>query len=205
MKLYFIDFENVSQAGFAAVLKQVTPEDRIYCFYTNANYKLSLDVIASICCEVTYIKVKAGKDSLDKNLLTYMGFSMHNFGPKVPCIIVSNDLGYDCVLDYWKSQNYNIERLHVSNDNNPPAETPFEPTLTKQFPLIAGTSQHTKCNQKLASAVNSLNVSSQEKSIIAKYIAGKERSKNEIYQWLIKQYTQKKASEIYNKLKPFLN
>lgn len=57
-----------------------------------------------------FVKVKKGKQTLDKCLITYIGFLIRTF-PADEYFIVSNDSDYDDIIDFWKERGIQISRV----------------------------------------------------------------------------------------------
>ena len=53
-----------------------------------------------------------GKNGLDFQLVSYLGYLLKSAG-KTEYIIISNDMGYDCVIHFWKEQGYKVSRMTV--------------------------------------------------------------------------------------------
>ncbi len=111
MNYYLIDFENVSERGLTEVSYQ--PEDLIYLFYTRNASKISLDVLADAESVLKFIRVAAGKQSLDMHLISYLGYLLHEFGKGQRYVVVSNDAGFDHVIQFWRKRGYNVARRDI--------------------------------------------------------------------------------------------
>lgn len=115
-KIYLVDTENV---GFAwkHLLEHISSTDKIILFYTeNTPYLSYLDLayLQSLCDKFTLEKCYTGKNALDFQLVSYMGYHMKS-STKAQFIIVSNDSGYDSVIQYWLDKERRITRM-TSND-----------------------------------------------------------------------------------------
>ena len=101
---YLIDYENVHDSGFKGA-DQLSGKEYIHIFSTtNASY-VNISLLASLKGKLYFHKVPAGKESLDMNLVSYLGYLIHkNRSKKVIYIIISQDRGYDKVIQYWKKE-----------------------------------------------------------------------------------------------------
>ncbi|MDE6036616.1 MAG: hypothetical protein K2G36_12000 [Ruminococcus sp.] len=112
---YLIDYENVHQTGLNGI-ENLTPLDRLIIFYTENAESLTFPVYEKlVACkaEIQLHKVKCGgKNALDFQLATFLGYVLGN-NPDTECHIISNDKGYEYVLNFWKEKNVII---YISSD-----------------------------------------------------------------------------------------
>ena len=110
--IYLIDYENVREHG----LKNITykRDDMIYLFYTENAAKIELDALSEIEAAMKFIKVAAGKQSLDMHLISYLGYLISEQNGRTEFVIVSNDTGYDGVLRFWQNKGYKTSRRLVN-------------------------------------------------------------------------------------------
>ena len=101
---YLIDYENVHDSGFKGS-GQLTGKEHVHIFSSaNAPY-VNISSLSSLKGKFYFHKVPAGKESLDMNLVSFLGYLIHkNKGKKVIYIIISQDRGYDKVIQYWKEE-----------------------------------------------------------------------------------------------------
>ena len=116
MAVYFVDYENVHDAGLEGI-GALTKEDRVVIFYGINIKSIPFDrhiEIMNSKAEIEYIKTdKVAKNYLDFQLATYLGYVI-GVGEKAPIYIISKDTGFDSIVDYWSKQNINISRhLHI--------------------------------------------------------------------------------------------
>lgn len=136
---YLIDFENVS-ANFHEMLGELTIQDKIYIFYTDKCQKISLDQLQAIALADWYlIKVCSGQNALDFQLSSYLGYLIaKEVGEKQGFTIVSNDYGYDFVINFWRKMNITIKVKRdlpsKSKKSNKPAG--FEEKFKQLFPDV---------------------------------------------------------------------
>ena len=102
--IYLIDYENVHDSGFKGA-DQLSGKEHVHIFSSaNAPY-INISSLASLKGKFYFHNVPAGKESLDMNLVSYLGYLIHkNRSKKVIYIIISQDRGYDKVIQYWKKE-----------------------------------------------------------------------------------------------------
>jgi hypothetical protein len=61
-----------------------------------------------------FIKVAAGKQSLDMHLISYLGYLICEHEGRAEFVIVSNDAGYDGVLRFWQAKGYKCSRRLIN-------------------------------------------------------------------------------------------
>ena len=105
MKTYYlIDYENVHNNGFKGA-DQLTGKEHIHIFSSaNAPY-VNISSLSSLSGKFYFHKVPAGKESLDMNLVSFLGYLISkNKGREVIYLIHSQDRGYDKVIQYWEEE-----------------------------------------------------------------------------------------------------
>ena len=110
--IYLIDYENVREHGLTAI-QPLDEEDSVYLLYTNNASKIGLDALANIDATMRFMKVVAGKQSLDMHLVSYLGYLLRKNGKSKKYVIVSRDGGFDGVVRFWKNKGYNVMRDSV--------------------------------------------------------------------------------------------
>ncbi len=121
---YLIDFENVREMGISS-LPPTDSADHIYIFYTDNAAKLNMDAMLGHDAELKFIKVAAGKQSLDMHLVSVLGFLLRDRGGENEYIVVSRDNGFDNVINFWKSKGFAVGR-HTANAPVPETEERVE-------------------------------------------------------------------------------
>lgn len=188
MSIFLIDYENVNVDGFNG-LSNCTENDQIKVFYTKGAETLTFGLhrrLSESKSKIDYFKVENGsKNALDFQLSSYLGYLIaNNLNEKY--YIVSKDKGYEILTSFWqKYKNLNAQVILVSD-------------------LSLKNEQEEK--KKLSSSIQSVLSDSVYKDhqndifvIIEKY-----KTKQGIYNALVKNYEQKKGSDIYKKIKPLL-
>ena len=99
---YLIDYENVHDSGFKGA-DQLTGKEHVHIFSSDNAPYVNISSLSSLKGKFYFHKVPAGKESLDMNLVSFLGYLIHkNKDKKVIYIIISQDRGYDKVIQYWK-------------------------------------------------------------------------------------------------------
>ena len=105
MNLYLIDYENVKNSGLNGV-NRLDSGDKVVVFYSPNADTISFEthkILLESSCQIDFFKIKrGGKNSLDFQLSTYLGFMMSK-GNFKNAVIISRDQGYDSLLDFWES------------------------------------------------------------------------------------------------------
>ena len=124
-----VDYENVNEKGLTG-LEKLKQTDRLILFYNN-NSKISIDKLISISklnIKMDYFKVTTtAKNSLDFQLISYLGYLIANDSESNYCII-SNDTGFDSAVAFWKARNVaicrkgNIQNCKQTNTEQVPSK-----------------------------------------------------------------------------------
>ncbi len=130
MNYFLIDYENVNVSGFDGIAS-LTENDALIIFYSNNANTLTFGLhmqLNETRANLQYQKVDSGKkNSLDFQLCSYLGYLICDTmckpgeNSKNFYYIVSNDLGYVPLTDYWKKRG--IEVLVVKNLTKTPSQT----------------------------------------------------------------------------------
>ncbi|WP_455715500.1 PIN domain-containing protein [Anaerosporobacter sp.] len=188
MNYYLIDYENVKTHGLDGISKLY--EDDVVCiFYSKNADSLTFDLhkrINESQATIVYQKVDVGsKNALDFQLATYLGYIIHeNTGKAVSYSIVSKDQGFLSLVDYWKKRKIEVS-LVID---------------------VSGKNEKSELN-KLKTQVEQIIKDKEVIDVVVKFIQ-QYKTKQGINNALMKQYPSKdnkKASEIYNVIKPILN
>lgn len=133
---YFIDYENVGSNGFMGI-ETLTDDSKIIVFYSESNCKIPFSLHKQINeseAQFEYIDIKTiGKNSLDFQLSTYLGYMIAKEGNK-EFAVISNDEGFNTVIKFWRSRNIRITLCkNLSRQTNEPINEQLK-TLLKQYP-----------------------------------------------------------------------
>lgn len=181
MAIFLIDYENVSFSGLDG-LETRSNTDQIYIFYTENADRLTFDAHRRLMesgAAVRYYKVESGsKNALDFQLASYLGYLIQK-EQETEYYIISKDSGFDSVLHFWQKQSVRIERM---------------PNLD-----VEHTSQaNDELRQKLTELLDDSEVS------VVFDMLQKYKTKQGLNNALMKQFENKKTSEIYRILKPYI-
>ena len=109
--VYLIDTENV-RTVWTLLLDRMTVNDKIYVFYTmnsgNVSYE-DLNGVLSSGKSIELIQCHTGKNGLDFQLVSYLGYLIRNNENADYCII-SDDSGYDAVIKFWEGRDVDVTR-----------------------------------------------------------------------------------------------
>ena len=104
MATYLIDYENVKSEGIKGIA-QLSEEDRVVIFYSHNADTITfeaMDMIFNSKAQVSKYKILCGgKNALDFQLSTYLGYLIHEAKDSF-FYIISKDNGFKHVVDFWK-------------------------------------------------------------------------------------------------------
>lgn len=131
LAIYLIDFENVTSAGISGIQK-LTKDDKVYIFYTvnasNMSFAAHMNLLSSPAEVIYYNVTSGGKNALDFQLSSFLGYLISRGEDKNFCII-SNDRGYDHVKSFWEksglASGITINSAPSINRSLLPMERPF--------------------------------------------------------------------------------
>lgn len=102
--IYLVDFENVASEGLSGIT-QLEPEDQVVIFYSNNSKSLSMRMhilIGKSKCQLDYFEVSVGgKNALDHQVSTWLGYLVATGAAERNYYIVSRDAGYKFVASFW--------------------------------------------------------------------------------------------------------
>lgn len=188
MSIFLIDYENVNVDGFNG-LSNCTELDQIKIFYTTGAETLTFGLhrrLSESKSKVDYFKVENGsKNALDFQLSSYLGYLIAN-NPNDKYYIVSKDKGYEILTSFWqKHKNLNCQI-----------------TLVSDLSLKNEQEEKKKLKASIQSSLSDTNYKDLVNDIFV--FIEKYKTKQGIYNALVKNYEQKKGSDIYKKIKPLL-
>lgn len=131
MAVYLIDFENVTSAGISGI-QRLSKEDKVYIFYTvnasNMSFAAHMNLLSSPAEVIYYNVTSGGKNALDFQLASFLGFLISK-GEDKDFYIISNDKGYDHVKSFWErsgiAEGVTIHSAPSINRSLIPIEKPF--------------------------------------------------------------------------------
>lgn len=115
--IYLIDSENVG-SDWTTMLPKLDETDQVIVFYTNRSPHVGYEgiiLVAQSGVSVEYIKCHEGNNALDFQLVSELGFRLHDNEDK-NFIILTKDTGFDSVVKYWSEKNYHVTRIGKSSD-----------------------------------------------------------------------------------------
>lgn len=152
---YLIDFENVHDNGLTGI-ENLSDCDYIYLFSTDntPNIKIhSLNKMNNLA-NFHIIEIPAGDQSLDKHLISYLGYLIGAKG-NYKYIIVSSDKGYDKIISFWKKKkSVSITRQpQIATDpkKSPSKATTDTQTVTVPKKILSKTTVTTLKNDRTTS------------------------------------------------------
>lgn len=109
---YLIDFENIGISGIENAL-HFPPDSNVILFSTKNTAKVNIGVFSAFnAVNLKVYDVAEGAQSVDKHLLSYLGFLIGREGASAKYVVISKDTGYDKIIQFWKSeQRVNITRM----------------------------------------------------------------------------------------------
>ncbi len=113
MSVYLIDYENVNYNGLDGI-ETLGPDDEVALFYSSKASSIPLELTIRISqskASFCYLKVKkTGKNYLDFQLSALSGYIVATTR-QTEFVVISNDTGFDSVLDFWNNQDFVDRKL----------------------------------------------------------------------------------------------
>ncbi|MCH5183980.1 MAG: hypothetical protein J1E00_07375 [Oscillospiraceae bacterium] len=120
MAVYMIDYENVKTGGLNGI-SRLTDADRVIIFYSENANRLTFDLhqrLMASTAKIEYREVSVGgHNALDFQLVTYLGFLIAQ-EPDGQYLIISNDRGFEYVVNFWRKDGLSIGLLPYLKDPN---------------------------------------------------------------------------------------
>lgn len=147
MAVYLVDFENVSSAGISGIQK-LTKDDKVYIFYTvnasSMSFAAHLNLLSSPAEVVYYNVASGGKNALDFQLASFLGYLICQGKEKKFCII-SNDRGFEYVKTFWErngiAADISISGSPSINRSLLPMEKPFAARIQQNAQGVQSTAK----------------------------------------------------------------
>lgn len=95
------------------------PDSSFCIFYTDHSPSMSYATLARLLensGRIELVYCATGHNGLDFQLSTYLGYTIRNIA-SVEVIIISNDTGFDAIVDFWIKRSMNIRRQGISPHN----------------------------------------------------------------------------------------
>ena len=229
---FLIDYENINSDGIQNVT-EIQQGDTLVIFYSEHCKSISIDIlnlVTKMNLKVVTFQVTTGtKNALDFQLTSYLGYLIGNGNKEDSYFIISNDKGYDSTIEFWKAQSVSVTRIPTQK---PVAKNPDKPKASKKTSKQKAPktsekpkSEKPKSEKPKAEKEKDNTVTAKpdaDSSLVTleeikKYLAedeipeeilpivNKYKTKQAIYNGISKHVKDsKRASTIYNKLKPLL-
>lgn len=177
MNYFLVDYENVKNDGFEGI-DMLDDTNYVFVFYSENSKTLTFDTMEKIHrsnAHIFYQKVMAGtKNALDFQLASYLGYLIGTNGTDNCYNIVTKDMGYKCLIDFWKKEEKKVSL--VPNFIPPKSETVVKQTNG-----------------------NTIDVDEEIQKIIDNY-----KTKQGINNALVKKFGTTKGGEVYKSIKPLI-
>ncbi|MBO7699040.1 MAG: hypothetical protein J6S38_08430 [Erysipelotrichaceae bacterium] len=224
---YLIDSENVGST-WANLLQEGKKFD-LYIFVTENAKSLNFSLLKELTNEnnhrINIIECYPGKNSLDFYLSSYLGYLIGK-NRHSSYLVVSQDTGFDHVIDYWKSEGYDVTRINTKPEKKKPVrkakvnkdsetrviakkEVPAENKETRKAPAKkkTKTTKPKKESDQSRDLLKNLlkdypeNEIDEIKKLLDSTPADKRSDKNHIYRKLVRKYKNEKGLAIYTLIK----
>ena len=191
MSIYLVDYENVGSLGINGV-RLLSGNDRVYIFYgklvKTIPFEACIDLVSSKA-DIHFIKTnKTAKNYLDFQLSTMLGYLVGKDADD-EMIIVSKDLGFDSVVDFWEQMNVSVSRVksfEAKLKKAQPKTTVQDEKPSKVQKTAVSTKSFTEeYRKKVRAAVKNTNISAASYTAIYKAIV-ESGDKKEFHNALVK-------------------
>lgn len=164
MNYYLVDYENVKTQGLNGVNK-LSEEDTVCIFYSENADSLTFGLhrrLNESKANIIYQRIEVGhKNALDFQLSSYLGYIIHeNINNPCDYYIVTQDKGYESLINYWKKRKINVNLvLNVAKQNEQSMQNELEKQVAQLLkdkadaPVVAKMIQNYKTKQGLHTAL----------------------------------------------------
>ena len=191
-KKYYVDSENVGEAWVDLYFED-TNDSEFLIFYTNhtprIDYEHMIALMKTPKKQPEFIKCYEGNNALDFQLVSYIGYLLHE-GNTDEMVIVSNDTGFDAVVHFWSDRDMNIVRIPTKGIQK--ADIDEETPVSEE-----GNAETSSVN--LNSKVAGVDV--KELYTVINCIGGSKKKIGVINSAYVHLYGQQKGNEIYKHMK----
>lgn len=219
---YLVDYESVNNSGIKNITT-LTTNEHIHIFYSDDAKNSNFDIMFAKNTDIEAHKVKKtkkGDQSLDKHLVSYLGYLLGMKGNTYVYYIVSKDKGYDEIIKFWKNEGFeNISRIEKI-----PASKKTKIIETKQVKSITSSqTQNARIAKSLETIVSGddrqalntfvqhelkeMGYGSKAYNRICKYVvkcSSSEKQLSELHNMIRKDFDEDKVLEIYDDVKHIL-
>lgn len=164
MNYYLVDYENVKTQGLNGVNK-LSEEDTVCIFYSENADSLTFGLhrrLNESKANILYQRIEVGhKNALDFQLSSYLGYIIHeNINNPCDYYIVTQDKGYESLINYWKKRKINVNLvINVAKQNEQSMQNELEKQVAQLLkdkadaPVVAKMIQNYKTKQGLNNAL----------------------------------------------------
>lgn len=182
-KVYLVDSENVGDLWVTHILALADEEDEIIVFYTQKSPHMGYDTIRKLLAdgrEVDFVKCVEGKNALDFQLVTELGYRLGSQKEECEYIMVTNDTGFDAVVQYWKNVGKQVKRYNAKY-----CQSQYNKKMVEE--------EREKIAKQLRGSLSNMEVVEQE--IQPEEEAGQKIHKEPAYDIVFKEYAETKEKE----------
>lgn len=115
-RVYLVDSENVGDLWVTHILDLAKKEDEVVVFYTQKSPHMGYDALRKLLSEgreVKFVKCVEGRNALDFQLVTELGYRIGIQKEEMEYIMVTNDTGFDAVVKYWQGAGKKVRRFNA--------------------------------------------------------------------------------------------
>lgn len=189
-KVYLVDSENVGDLWVTHILALAEEEDEIVVFYTQKSPHMGYDNIRKLLADgrdVNFVKCVEGKNALDFQLVTELGYRLGSQKEECEYIMVTNDTGFDAVVQYWKNAEKQVKRYNAKYCQNQYNKKMVETEREKLAKQLRG---------------NLSNVEVVEQDVQTEELSEQSMHKEQDFDIVLKEYAETKENEQTIKAEP---
>ena len=150
--IFLIDYENVHEAGLQG-MESCPSGCAIHLFYSQNANRLNLDLLRGLKASFTVHKVHPGRQSLDMQLVSYLGYLIGREGTDCRYVIVSKDRDFANTPLFWQTEaGVEVVRQSTMDGLEPPAATSTARRTTRSRRTPAGRSAEEMAAAEMAQA-----------------------------------------------------
>ncbi|MBQ7266366.1 MAG: hypothetical protein IJS61_09740 [Firmicutes bacterium] len=134
-KTYLVDSENVGESWIDLLGDD---ESQFLIFYTEHSPRIDYEHVVRLINsknEIEFIHCYKGNNALDFQSVSYLGYLLCS-KKTGEMIIVSNDTGFDAVVNFWKEQGLDVKRLATNFIELKDIEIEEEPVSSDELAIL---------------------------------------------------------------------
>ena len=213
---YLVDFENVGLKGLEG-LETLSKDDILHLFSTTKGTKLDsveLERFNTVQWKMHNAPVK--DQSVDKHLVSYLGYLLGTKNKSDFVIIISNDSGYDDIISFWKKEcdvkiqrSSSIKKMLPTKEKPKNGKTKPSPTATTKSgnTNTSGGAQRTAVNDAIQKRLSKEKLDNEVITYVAS-LGSKhhalENGKQTVYRSLVQRFGIQYGGDIYRIIKELL-